>query len=79
MCLPFLNLPTQKGFAVDTEPTIEALGVLVRFVGHAARPGKAHPAMLTRTPRKAEWKGGKEGVVVAQHGVRVREDSHDHR
>ena len=33
-------------------------------VAHVARPGKAaHPALLTRTPHKAEWKGGKEGLL----------------
>ena len=42
---------------------IEALGVLVWFVAHVARPGKAHPAMCTRTPHTAEWQGDKEGLL----------------
>ena len=62
MCLPFLYLPKQKGFAVGTEPMIEALAVLVRCVAHVARSGKARPTMLTRTPHTAEWEGDKEGL-----------------
>ena len=64
VCQPLLHLPAQKGFAVDTEPITEALGVLVWFAAHAARPGKvARPPMFARTPHTAEWKGGKEGLT----------------
>ena len=62
VCLPFIFVP---GDRLDVEAVIEALGVLVWHVAHAACPNKATwgAEKLVQTPHKAQWKDDKDGML----------------